>query len=96
MLLILKQCNPLVEILFSAAFMSLIVTVAVSGFITFNNRSEQDKKGFFWQYIVGGTDIYLTDKYLNEKGKFWRKIYLASIFTIILFVTVSYLLKICQ
>jgi len=52
-------------------------------FVYGNSERPTDKSGKNRFELWGGIDVFFTDKYLNQKGKKWRPIYLFSFLVVL-------------
>ena len=82
-----------IEKLLSVFFIVGIIVTLISAFMVFTNESDEIKGKPLLREIMGGLDVFVTSKYLNKTGKFWRIPFLVSITYIVLWVLYFFWIK---
>ena len=69
------SCDSITNIIFVVC----ILVALVSAFMVHGNESEEIKKKPLLRELLGGIDVFFTNRLLNGKGRKWRIPYLISI-----------------
>ena len=75
-----------IEQFLSILFAISVVITILSAFMVYKNESEEIKQKTFLRELLGGLDVFVTSRYLNEQGKIWRVPFLIGMVYIIFWV----------
>lgn len=74
----ISDMSTMEQVLSILFVISVLVTI-VSAVMVFTNESEEIQGKPLLREIMGGLDVFVTSRYLNETGKVWRIPFLIGI-----------------
>lgn len=75
-----------VEQVLSILFVISVLVTIVSAVMVFTNESEEIQGKPLLREVMGGLDVFVTSRYLNETGKLWRVPFLIGVTYIVFWV----------
>jgi hypothetical protein len=78
----------IIDILDKIPFL-LMVAIIISAFFAYSNiKLKEDKSDWYFE-LLGPIIVLCSEKYLNERGKKWRKVFIFSLLLFILMINLT-------